>query len=54
MVDNTEYFKYLDELRSGGTMNMMHAPRELQYEFGLDKKEARNIFHLWCLNFEGE
>ena len=31
---------------------MMGAPRELQYEFGIDKLEARNIFQLWCLNFE--
>ncbi len=54
MSDNTEYFKYLDELRSGGTMNMMGAPRELQHEFGLDKKEARNVFHLWCLNLDSE
>ncbi len=47
-----DYFVYLDELREGGTINMMGAPRELQYEFGIDKLEARNIFQLWCLNFE--
>ena len=46
-----EYFVYLDELRESGTINMMGAPRELQYEFGIDKLEARNIFLLWCLNF---
>jgi hypothetical protein len=42
-----EYFEFLTELRDGGTMNMMGAPRELQYEFGLDKTEARKIFKLW-------
>jgi hypothetical protein len=47
-----EYFVYLDELRESGTINMMGAPREMQYEFGIDKLEARNIFQLWCLNFE--
>ena len=47
-----EYFVYLGELRESGTINMMGAPREMQYEFGIDKLEARNIFQLWCLNFE--
>ena len=47
-----EYFVYLDQLREGGTINMMGAPREMEHEFGLDKKEARNVFLLWCLNFE--
>jgi hypothetical protein len=47
-----EYFVYLDELRESGTINMMGAPREMQCEFGIDKLEARNIFQLWCLNFE--
>lgn len=42
-----KYFEFLTELRDGGTMNMMGAPRELQYEFGLDKTEARKIFKLW-------
>jgi len=46
-----EYFVYLDELREGGTMNMMGAPRELQNDFGLDKTEARKIFGLWTKQF---
>ena len=32
-----EYFEYLTDLRDSGTMNMMGAPRELEYEFGLDR-----------------
>jgi len=46
-----EHFVYLDELREGGTINMMGAPRELQQEFGLDKIEARKIFGLWTEQF---
>lgn len=45
-------FEYLDDLREGGTINMMGAPIELQAEFGLDKIEAREIFQLWCENFQ--
>ena len=44
-------FVYLDELRESGEINMMGAPRELQYEFGIDKIEARKIFGLWTKQF---
>jgi len=46
-------FEYLDDLRDGGSMNMMGAPRELQAEFGLDRIEAREIFELWCESLSG-
>ena len=46
-----DYFVYLDELREGGTINMMGAPRELQNDFGIDKIEARKIFGLWTKQF---
>ena len=49
-----EYFEYLTELRDGGTINMMGAPRELQYKFGLDKAEAREIFSKWCDSLKNE
>ena len=49
---NDLYFEFLDDLRDGGTMNMMGAPRELENEFGLNKIQARSVFQLWCLNFE--
>ena len=39
-----EYFEYLEDLRDSGSMNMMGAPRELQYEFDLDRAEAREVF----------
>ena len=44
-------FIYLDELRESGKINMMGAPRELQYEFDIDKIEARKIFGLWTKQF---
>ena len=44
---NDLYFEFLDDLRDGGTMNMMGAARELQNEFGLNKIQAREIFQLW-------
>jgi hypothetical protein len=44
---NDLYFEFLNDLREGGTMNMMGAPRELQHEFGLNKVQAREIFGLW-------
>ena len=47
------YFRYLDELRESGEINMMGAPRELQYEFEMDKAEARKIFGLWANQFNG-
>ena len=46
-----EYFVYLDELRESGTINMMGAARELQFEFEMDKVEARKIFGLWAEQF---
>jgi hypothetical protein len=51
MDENLAYFKYLDELRESGEINMMGAPRELQYEFEMDKAEARKIFGLWTRQF---
>ena len=43
-----EYFEFLEDLRDSGSINMMGAPRELQYEFGLDRAEARDVFSKWC------
>jgi hypothetical protein len=51
MDENLTYFRYLDELRESGEINMMGAPRELQYEFEMDKAEARRIFGLWTKQF---
>jgi|SaaInlV_165m_DNA_3_1040750.scaffolds.fasta_scaffold191465_1 hypothetical protein len=43
----TDIFEFLTELRDGGSINMMGAPRELQREFGLSKGNARKAFFAW-------
>ena len=50
---NDVYFEFLNDLRESGSMNMMGAPRELQYEFDLNKAEAREIFSKWCESLKG-
>ena len=42
-----QYHIYLDELRDSGVTNMFGAVPYLQEEFGLDKKEARDILLTW-------
>ena len=42
-----EYFDFLDELRLSGETNMFGAAPYLQAEFGIDKKEAREILQNW-------
>ena len=46
-----EYFQFLTDLRDGrtdrGSINMAGAPRELQYEFGLSRIEAAEVFQQW-------
>tara|TARA_R110002020_G_scaffold103752_8_gene243145 strand:- start:5710 stop:5865 length:156 start_codon:yes stop_codon:yes gene_type:complete len=46
-----EYFDYLDELRESGVTNMFGAAEYLEGEFGVDRKEARNILQKWMNNF---
>jgi|TARA_B100001094_G_scaffold162704_1_gene157467 hypothetical protein len=46
-----QYFNYLDELRENGETNMFGAAPYLQDEFGLDRKEAREILQNWMNNF---
>ena len=48
-----EYFVFLNLLRGNGSINMMGAPRELEYEFGLDRAEAREVFSKWCESLKG-
>lgn len=47
-----EYFEYLDELREIGVTNMFGAASYLQEEFGLNKKEAKDILIKWIENFK--
>lgn len=47
-----EQKQFLDELRESGETNMYAAPQYLQWEFGLDKAEARLVFQEWAKSFE--
>ena len=48
---NKEYYQYLNELRESGKTNMFGAGSYLQEEFGLDKKEAREVLKAWMKQF---
>tara|TARA_R110000803_G_scaffold19562_5_gene51108 strand:- start:155 stop:298 length:144 start_codon:yes stop_codon:yes gene_type:complete len=42
-----EVFEYLDNLRESGEINMFGAVPHIQNEFGIEKKEAREILTEW-------
>lgn len=46
-----ELFDYLNELRDSGKTNMFGAPRYLQTEFGLCKKDSQDVFWAWTEQF---
>lgn len=46
-----EHKDYLDKLRESGNTNMYGASIYLVWEFGLSKKEARNILSEWMSGF---
>lgn len=43
----SDYFEYLNELRLSGETNMFGAGEYLQREFGLDRREARDVLMKW-------
>lgn len=47
-----EYDCYLEGLRRSGVTNMYGASHYLEYEFNLDKYEAREILASWMKNYE--
>lgn len=49
-----EFLIYLDDLRESGVTNMFGSPAYLISEFGLTKKEAREVFKYWAENFKEE
>jgi hypothetical protein len=51
MTDLTEYFEYLCDLRDSAVTNMCGAGPYLEIEFGLDRKEARDILSAWINSF---
>jgi len=48
----SEYFQFLNELRDSGEINMWGASPYLEAEFGLDRKEAKDIFLAWIRSFD--
>lgn len=50
MTDN-KYWFYLETLRRSGVTNMYCAGSYLQAEFGIDRKEARDIPLDWMKNY---
>lgn len=42
-----EVFEYLDNLRDSAEINMLGAVPYIQNEFGIEKKEAREILTEW-------
>ena len=47
-----EYFKYLDDLRETGQVNMFGAAIPLAEEFNLTENEARKILVKWMEQFQ--
>ena len=47
-----EHLTYLDELRESGETNMFGAASYVQTEFGVDKKDAKDILLYWMRSFE--
>lgn len=46
------YFDYLNRLRDSGETNMFGAGKYLEFEFGLDKKEAIEVLSKWMKSFD--
>lgn len=47
-----EYDIYLEGLRRSGVTNMFGASKYLEHEFGLNKRDAREILTSWMKNYE--
>lgn len=50
-IDKREVFAYLDTLRESGMTNMFDTTSYIQDEFGLSRKEARNLLLEWMRFF---
>jgi hypothetical protein len=47
-----EYYEYLEDLRQSGVTNMFGASPYLQEDFGLDRREAKNILLSWMTHYD--
>lgn len=46
-----EVFEYLDDLRESGVTNMFGASSYIEDEFGIERKEARDLLLEWMRTF---
>jgi len=51
MLDTTEIFQYLDDLRESGKVNMFGSAAYVQEEFGLGRKDAQRVVNEWMQQF---
>ena len=51
MSKQDEIFAYLDAVRESGIINMFGAAPLLQEEFGLDRREAKDLLLAWMGSF---
>jgi len=47
-----EYFEFLDALRESGATNMFGAGIYLEREYGMDRREARDVLKQWMETYE--
>jgi hypothetical protein len=52
MIEEDEYFTYLDTLRDSGVTNMFGAAPYLIEQFGVNRQQARDILLKWMDTFE--
>jgi len=50
MIDKKEVFSFLEALRESGLINMVGAAPSIQLEFGVDRKEAKELLLEWMKN----
>lgn len=46
-----KYYKYLEDLRKSGEVNMFSAARYLMFDFDILEKEANAILNSWIKNY---
>lgn len=52
-LSHPEYFKFLDEMREGGEINMLESPPILMKYFDLSYLRAVEVFHCWISQKKG-
>jgi hypothetical protein len=51
-MDKEAIFEYLDELRESGVTNMFGSGPYVQREFGLGRRETKDVVIEWMTTFE--